>query len=76
MEYGEGGWGGGIVHKLQVQGIDALDQNIERETFGEFRLRVVKTLLEISANVIDRIIASMPKRIDSIIRARGERLKY
>ena len=48
-----GGGGGGIVHKLQVQGIDALDQNIEREMFGEFRQRVVKTLLEISANVID-----------------------
>ena len=50
---GVGGGGGGIVHKLQVQGIDALDQNIEREMFGEFRQRVVKTLLEISANVID-----------------------
>lgn len=55
---------------------DALEQNIERETFREFRRRVVKTLLQIPANVIDRIIESMPKRIDSIIRARGGRLKY
>ena len=55
---------------------NALDQNIEREKFREFRRRVVKTLLGIPADVIDRIIASMPKRIDSIIEARGGRLKY
>ena len=55
---------------------DALDRDIERETFRQFRRRVVRTLLDIPVCIIDKIIASMSKRIDTIIRLRGGRLKY
>ena len=55
---------------------DALEKNVERETFRAFRRRVIRTLKEMPREIIDNIIASMPKRIDSIIQCKGGRLKY
>ena len=54
----------------------ALDQNIEYETFEEFSERVTKTLLEFPAKDIDKIIDSMGKRVDDIIKTGGYRTKY
>lgn len=55
---------------------DAIENNIEFETFRAFRSRVVTTLLQMPRAIIDKTIASMGKRIDEIIRRKGERLKY
>ena len=55
---------------------DALENNIEVETFRAFRRRVISTLMAMPRKIIDNIIASMPKRIDSIIQSKGGRLKY
>jgi len=55
---------------------DAIDQNIEYETLKAFKRRVVRTLLQIPREIIDKTIASMNKRIDEIIRRKGERLRY
>jgi len=55
---------------------DALRLNIEHETFRAFRRRVVTTLLGIPPSVVDKTIGSMTKRVDEIIRRKGERLKY
>ncbi|KAJ8049374.1 Transposable element Tcb2 transposase [Holothuria leucospilota] len=55
---------------------DALENNIEVETFRAFRRRVISTLMAMPREIIDNIISSMPKRIDSIIQSKGGRLKY
>ncbi len=66
-----------IFHLLGRQLIgDALRLNIEYESFRAFRRRVTDTLLHLPQPVIDRTIASLPRRIDEIIRRRGGRLKY
>ena len=62
-----------VKKKLRRQ---ALDQNIEQETFEEFSHRVKQTLLEFPAKDIDKIIDSMPKRVNQIIKTGGDRTKY
>ena len=54
----------------------ALDEKIERETFEEFSQRVKEMLLNFPANDIDKIIDSMGKRVDTIIKTGGYRTKY
>lgn len=55
---------------------DALEKNINEESFESFQSRVVDTLLRIPTDVINKTISSMPKRIDAIIKNKGTRLKY
>ena len=55
---------------------DALEKNINEESFESFQRRVVGTLLRIPTDVINKTISSMPKRIDAIIKNKGTRLKY
>ncbi|KAJ8048606.1 Transposable element Tcb2 transposase [Holothuria leucospilota] len=55
---------------------DAIEQNIEYETFRAFRRRVVDTLRRLPQSVIDKTIASMSRRIDAVIQRKGGRLKY
>lgn len=55
---------------------DALEGKIECETFQQFCRRVRNTILDYSAEVIDRTIDSMPKRIDLVIKNKGIRTKY
>ena len=54
----------------------ALDEKIERENFEEFSERVKRMLLDFPAEDIDKIIDSMGKRVDDIIRSGGYRTKY
>ena len=54
----------------------ALERNIERETFTEFSERVIQTLYNFSIPEIDKTIMSMNKRINLIISSKGERIKY
>ena len=45
---------------------DALEKNINEESFESFQSRVVDTLLRIPTDVINKTVSSMPKRIDAI----------
>ena len=55
---------------------EAVKKNIISETFEEFSTRVRNCMLTFSTDTIDRILESMPKRIDLIIKCKGRRLKY
>lgn len=55
---------------------DALNRNIVKETYEQFTDRIKHTLLNFSSDTISRTIASMSKRIDAIIKAKGQRIKY
>ena len=55
---------------------DALSRKITSESFEEFKARVRDTLLSFPSNQIDKLILSMPDRIDAIIAGKGKRLKY
>ena len=55
---------------------DAIAKNIQKETYKHFQERVIATIKSIPLDTINNIIKSMPKRIDSVIRNRGNRLKY
>ena len=55
---------------------DPLDQQITREDFATFSARVKTTLKMIPIDVEDRTILSMGKRINEIIKRKGQRIKY
>ena len=55
---------------------DALDQQITREDFVAFSARVKTTLETIPIDVVDRTVLSMGKRINKIIKRKGQRMKY
>ena len=50
-----------------------IDSQIVRETWQEFKSRVIKTLHNIP---VDNIITSMPKRIDAVLQRHMYRTKY
>lgn len=55
---------------------DALTQRITHENFEQFSIRCQQALLTFPTDIIRRTIDSMPKRMDDIIRRRGQRTKY
>ena len=55
---------------------DAMTNRIEKETFQQFVDRVKRLCLSYSPEIIDRTIESMPKRIDMVIKSKGQRTKY
>ena len=55
---------------------DALTRILRKETFEEFKLRIIQTIYSIPVEVINKTIASMPERIDTIIKNNGCRTKY
>ena len=55
---------------------DALEKVLENENLKDFKLRLLATMQSIPSDVIDRTIASLPKRMDLIVKGRGERIKY
>ena len=55
---------------------DALDQQITREDFAAFSARIKTTLETIPIDVVDRTILSMGKRINEIIKRKGQRIKH
>ena len=54
----------------------AIRNRITRESMEEFNTRVVDTLKSYPVSTIDRIIESMDKRIELIIKSKGRRIKY
>jgi hypothetical protein len=66
-----------VFNNIKVQlRKQALEQKIRKENFEQFSERCRKTLLEYSTAVIDRTIDSMPKRIDMVVKKKGQRIKY
>lgn len=61
--------------KRQLQD-DALSKRITKETYSQFCARVKATLLNYSPEIIDRTITSMDRRIDMVIKSKGQRIKY
>ena len=55
---------------------EALTNNITSETFNEFSERVLKSMENLSTEIIDRTIASLSNRVDAVLKARGNRIKY
>ena len=55
---------------------EAIQLKIEHETFDHFKERVLSCFQSIDSSFIDKTIASLPKRIDYIIRLKGGRTKY
>ena len=55
---------------------EAINKNITRESFVEFRARVFRCFESLDVSMIDRTIESMPKRIEKIIKSKGKRIKY
>lgn len=62
-----------VRRKLREQ---ALRERIEQESFEQFTTRVKTLILNIDRTHINNIIASMPKRIEIIIKEKGNRTKY
>ena len=62
-----------VVRKLTKQ---VLDKQIESETYDAFRQRVQSVMLNFSVKKINRIIESMSRRIDMVIKENGCRIKY
>ena len=61
--------------KVQLRN-SALEQNIEYETKAQFTERVCTVLSSCSIEQIDKLIDSMPTRIQMIHKNKGRRLKY
>ena len=55
---------------------DAIEKNIKRESPKQFTERVRETMKNFPIDTIDKTIESMEKRINIIIKSKGERTKY
>ena len=55
---------------------DAIEKNIEQESFKKFSERVKETMENFPTDIIDRTIESIDKRIGLIIKTKGQRTKY
>ena len=55
---------------------DAFNKGITNETYSQFCARAKETLQNYPSEIIDRTIMSMDKRIDLVIKAKGQRIRY
>lgn len=62
-----------LKRRLQHQTIEL---KIEKESFEQFKERVLRCCEEIDISTIDKTIASLPKRIDGVLKKNGARTKY
>lgn len=66
-----------IFHLIKTQLQDeAISRNIFTESFQEFQTRVLTAFDSFSADIIDRTIDSMSRRIQAVIDSKGYRIKY
>jgi len=63
-----------LVRKAIVE--DTKKKNITNETFKEFSDRVKNIMVNFDISTIDNIIGSMDRRVNAIIKAKGQRIKY
>ena len=54
----------------------ALQQQVRRQTFAQFKNRVISTFHSIPVETVNNLIGSMPKRIDMVIGNKGKCIKY
>ena len=55
---------------------EAIEKHINKESFDDFKNRVLHTFSEMDTVVIDKTIESMSNRVLSIIEGKGCRTKY
>ena len=66
-----------VFHAMRKEiQVDAIRRNITRETFVQFQARASHVIKTFSTDYINKVINSMWKRIDMIIKRRGQRIKY
>lgn len=63
------------IAKKQLK-TQAIEMNLTWESYSDFLQRVKKTMEYCPVDVIDKIISTMNKRIDLIIKQKGQRLRY
>ena len=66
-----------VFHKMRkaIQR-DAINRNIQKESFRQFQARCARIIRNFSSSYIDKVIESMPKRIDLVIKRKGQRIRY
>ena len=62
-----------VVQKLNNE---AIEKDITDETFQSFSERVKRCMLSFPVKVIDKIISTVEKRINMVLKAKGQRIKY
>ena len=55
---------------------EAMEKDITDETFQSFSERVRRCILSFPVKVIDKIISTMEKRINIVLKIKGQRTKY
>ena len=55
---------------------EALANNITSGRFNEFSAHVLESMENLSTEIIDRTIASLSNRVDAVVKATGNRIKY
>ena len=55
---------------------DAVRRNIQRESFKQFQARCARIIREFDVSYINKVISSMPKRIEMVKKRRGQRIRY
>ena len=55
---------------------DASVRNIQKETFRQFQYRASRIIRNFDPDYIDKVIHTMPKRIELVIQRNGQRIKY
>lgn len=66
-----------VFHLIREQlRTDALEKQIRRESYDEFCKRVATTINSFPVHTINKTIESMDRRLEMIIRHRGDRTKY
>ena len=55
---------------------DAVQRNIQKESFKQFQARCARIIRNFDVAYIDKVISSMPKRIDLVKRRKGQRIRY
>ena len=53
-----------------------VEQNITKETLSEFSARVKDTLIKFDSEKINKMIDSMPKRLNDVLKAKGQQINY
>ena len=54
----------------------AKERRIEKETYDEYAAQVLSTIRGMPIDLIDKTIASLPKRMSAFIATKGDRTKY
>ena len=62
-----------VVQKLNNE---AIEKGITDETFQSFSERLKRSMLSFPVKVIDKIISTMDKRINMVLKAKGQRIKH